>query len=100
VTARTKRPALRNCAACGEHVPKGQLVRIVRTPQGRVEVDPTGKVSGRGAYLCPNPPCWDRGLAKNRLDHVLRATMTKEDKENLQSYFKDKIELALVRGAQ
>ncbi len=100
MTARTKRPVLRRCAACGEQSPKGQLVRIVRTPQGKVQVDPSGKVSGRGAYLCANPQCWNRGITKNRLDNVLRSTISKDDKENLQSYFREKTELALAGSAQ
>ena len=100
MAARTKRPVLRRCAACGEQSHKGQLVRIVRTPQGKVHVDPTGKVSGRGAYLCANPQCWDRGIAKNRLDNVLRSTIDKEDKESLQSYFRKRNELALAGSTQ
>ncbi len=98
MAARVKRVALRRCAACGNQLPKRQLVRIVRTSQGRVEVDPTGKASGRGTYLCPKSDCWDRGLAKNRLDHVLRSNLVKEDKEALHSYFKEQIEVTAVGG--
>ena len=47
-----KKIPVRMCAGCGEHFPKKELVRIVHTPQGEVHVDPTGRMAGRGAYLC------------------------------------------------
>lgn len=46
-----KKIPMRRCIATGEQLPKGKLLRIVRTPQGTLEVDPTGKANGRGAYL-------------------------------------------------
>jgi len=61
-------------------------VRIVRTPQGTVEVDPTGKKAGRGAYLCKAQQCWQLALKKERLDHALKAKLTPQDKETLLDY--------------
>ena len=46
------KPHLRQCAVCREKRPKEQLLRIVRTPEGAVTADPTGKRNGRGLYLC------------------------------------------------
>ena len=52
----------RTCVACRQTSAKRQLVRVVRTPAGSVTVDPTGKLSGRGAYLCDSPACWQTAL--------------------------------------
>jgi predicted RNA-binding protein YlxR (DUF448 family) len=51
-----------------------------------VEVDPGGKRVGRGAYLCPVPECWEVGLRKGRLEHVLRTTLTQDNREQLIRY--------------
>ena len=68
---RIRRLPERTCVACGRVRPKRELVRIVRTPTGEVKVDLTGKVSGRGAYVCPEPPCAERGVKEGRLQHAL-----------------------------
>ena len=88
--AKGKHVPVRRCVACGERLPKGELVRIVRTVSGRVEVDPTGKNAGRGAYLCPPPKegCWNLGLSKGRLEHVLRSPLVEGDREALVAYFR------------
>jgi hypothetical protein len=51
--------------------PKRELVRVVRTPSGEVRVDATGKVSGRGAYVCPAEVCVDSALREHRLEQAL-----------------------------
>jgi predicted RNA-binding protein YlxR (DUF448 family) len=52
--------------------PKRQLIRVVRTPAGDLTVDPTGKVAGRGAYVCPNRECAEVALRERRLEHALQ----------------------------
>jgi predicted RNA-binding protein YlxR (DUF448 family) len=76
----------RTCVACGTISPKRQLIRLVRLPGGGVEVDPGGKKAGRGAYLCPAAECWQVGLKKGRLEHVLRTTITPDNREQLLKY--------------
>ncbi len=76
----------RTCVACGTVSPKRQLIRLVRLPDGGVEVDPGGKRVGRGAYLCPAAECWQVGLKKGRLEHVLRTTITPDNREQLLKY--------------
>ena len=66
-----KRQPQRTCLGCREVKPKRELLRIVRTPQGEIEFDPTGKKSGRGAYVCPNPECLKQLFKKNRLEKSL-----------------------------
>ncbi len=57
MVGRVRRLPTRTCVACRTARPKRALVRVVRTPEGSVVVDPTGKRSGRGAYLCPSLDC-------------------------------------------
>src|SRR6478735_736881 len=77
---------LRTCIACGESRPKRELIRIVRTPAGHVELDATGKKSGRGAYLCAKRSCWEPALRKGRLEHELETTLLPEDRAALEAY--------------
>ncbi|MBI3998553.1 MAG: YlxR family protein [Armatimonadetes bacterium] len=61
----------RQCVACRTMGPKRELVRVVRTPAGDVRVDTTGKVSGRGAYICPTADCAEIAVREGRLQHAL-----------------------------
>jgi len=54
------------------------LIRIVRTPAGEILLDPTGKQSGRGAYLCPDTACMEQALRKKQLERALEAAITPE----------------------
>lgn len=67
-----KHVPLRTCIACQRKRPKRGLIRIVRTPDGIVEIDPSGRRSGRGAYLCPDSTCWQAALEQRKLERVLR----------------------------
>lgn len=86
---RRKRIPQRTCVACRTVRPKRELVRIVRTPQGRVTVDETGKQSGRGAYLCPKSICWERALSTGQLSRALRTDVTEEAQARLREYAAD-----------
>jgi uncharacterized protein len=76
----------RTCAACRQVRPKRELLRIVRTPDGHVVLDPTGKKSGRGTYLCARRSCWDLALKKGRLEQALNVTLLPEDRAALEAY--------------
>jgi predicted RNA-binding protein YlxR (DUF448 family) len=85
----SKKPAVkhipqRTCVVCRETNAKRTLTRIVRTADSGVQIDPTGKQNGRGAYLCDNPICWRRATNSEILDKALRATLTAEDRERLR----------------
>lgn len=69
---RRRHVPLRTCIACQQRRPKRELVRIVRTPEGNLEVDPKGKRSGRGAYLCSDRMCWELGLDGKKLGRALK----------------------------
>ena len=83
---RPRRLPQRSCVACRTSAAKRELVRIVRLPTGVVEVDPTGKKSGRGAYLCRQVTCWEEALKRNRLSKALRTTLTEESRAVLQAF--------------
>ncbi|MFS8524194.1 MAG: YlxR family protein [Limnochordales bacterium] len=63
---------MRTCVGCRTSRPKRELVRVVRTPDGDVTVDPTGKLSGRGAYVCPDVRCLEQALKAKRLERALQ----------------------------
>lgn len=77
----------RTCVACRQTGDKRGLVRIVRTPDGEVAVDPTGKRSGRGAYLCHTPDCWTAALKRGVLPRALKIDAIAEiDLERLSAF--------------
>lgn len=61
-------------------------MRIVRTPQGEVLIDPTGKRSGRGAYICPQRSCWHEALKRQRLGGALHTTLAPTVVQMLREY--------------
>ncbi len=76
----------RTCIACRGTEAKRGLVRIVRTPEGRVELDPTGKKNGRGAYVHESRDCWDAALKRDRLAHALKVSVPAEDLGRLSEH--------------
>jgi uncharacterized protein len=76
----------RTCIACREQEGKRSLVRVVRTPEGRVVVDPSGKANGRGAYLHANAACWEKALKRGTITNALKITPARDDVEALQAF--------------
>ncbi|HWP98629.1 MAG TPA: YlxR family protein [Syntrophomonadaceae bacterium] len=68
----------RMCVGCREMKNKRELIRIVRTPEGNVEVDRTGKRAGRGAYVCPSQNCLDQAVKGQRLQKALEKEIPAE----------------------
>lgn len=81
----------RKCVACGKRLPKRELHRVVRSPDGSVAVDPTGKKSGRGAYLCGSPGCWERGVSKAGLDRSLGVSLSAESRGEIMLYYQQAV---------
>ncbi len=80
---KTKHIPQRTCIACKSTGEKRELVRLVRTAAGNVEVDPTGKRAGRGAYLCRNAACWEKALQRTSLGRALKTELSPEDRDAL-----------------
>ena len=81
---RIKHVPQRTCVGCREVLPKRKMVRLVRTADG-VQIDSTGKLPGRGAYLHDRRECWDRGL-KGALGHALKVSLTQNDRARLEEF--------------
>ena len=76
---------VRTCIGCRESKPKKELVRIVRTPEGRLAVDHTGKMNGRGAYVCPREACLEGAFKGGRLAKALETEISGETLAELKS---------------
>lgn len=76
----------RTCIGCRLEQGKRGLVRIVRTPEGRVMVDPTGKANGRGAYIHPVRACWEKALKGGTIRNALKFTPATDDIEALRAF--------------
>ena len=76
----------RTCVACRSLRPKREMVRVVRAPDGAVTIDPTGKKSGRGAYVCRLRECWQTALRRKALDHALKTELAAADREALAAF--------------
>ena len=84
--ARPKHVPLRTCVVCRSKDAKRGFVRIVRSPEGKVFIDPSGKANGRGAYLCTNPDCWQRAAASPILERALKTDIGPEFRAELRRY--------------
>ncbi len=72
----TRKVPLRKCTGCNEMKPKRELVRVVRSPQGEISLDLTGKKPGRGAYICKNADCLKLAKKAKRIERALECTIS------------------------
>ena len=79
---------IRTCIACGRTSNTSDLVRFVRQADGRVALDPTGKMAGRGAYVCATPECLDAARKRKGLDRALRVKLDADTYARLSDEFK------------
>ena len=80
-----KKIPMRMCVACREMRAKKDLMRVVRTAEGELRLDRTGKLSGRGAYLCRSAACLERAIKIRALERALEAPFNDELRNALQS---------------
>ncbi len=74
----------RTCMGCQAKKDKRELVRIVRSPEGEISVDLTGKKPGRGAYICPDLECLNKVVKSKRLERSLETVISEEVYETLK----------------
>ncbi len=79
-----KKIPLRMCIGCQEMKAKKDLVRIVRTVEDKFEIDPTGKKSGRGAYICPQVHCLEKAIKGKSLERAFKQPISKDIYELLK----------------
>ncbi len=73
-----KKIPMRMCTACREMKPKRELVRVVKTPEGEIRLDLTGKLNGRGAYICRNAECFKKAEKSNAFSRAFSCEVSKE----------------------
>lgn len=79
-----KKKPERTCMGCNEQKEKNNLLRIVRTKEGLIEVDPTGKKNGRGAYICKSEECLNKVIKTKRLERIFEKEISPEIYENIR----------------
>jgi len=73
-----KKIPFRMCVGCQEMKSKKELLRVVRTPEGDIVLDPTGKKAGRGAYMCRSEECLTKAFKEKRLEKALKHPIGEE----------------------
>ena len=79
-----KKIPLRMCIGCREMKPKRELIRVVRLPEGQVSLDSTGRMPGRGAYICKNADCLAAAVKAKRLQKALSCPIPEEVFERMK----------------
>ena len=74
---------VRKCMGCGEMKPKKEMVRVILTPEGSIELDLSGKKNGRGAYICRNRACLETALRTHGLERSFKTAIPNEIAEKL-----------------
>ena len=77
-----KRVPLRTCVSCRENKDKRDLLRIVKTPEGEILIDKTGRMNGRGAYICNKKECREKLMKNHALDKAFKMQVPNEFFEN------------------
>ena len=83
-----KKTPLRKCTGCGEMKPKKELVRVVKSPEGEVSLDLTGRKPGRGAYVCPRVDCLRLARKARRLEKAFSCPIPAEVYDRMEEEFK------------
>ncbi len=80
---------LRKCLGCGEVKDKRELVRVVRSPEGEISLDLTGKKAGRGAYICADASCLNKARKAKRIDRAFECSVPEEVYEAMERELKN-----------
>ena len=81
---KVKKIPMRQCLGCNSHKPKKEMIRVVRLPDGGVTLDLVGKVSGRGAYICPELDCFKKARRSKRIEHTLECEIPEEVYDDME----------------
>lgn len=84
-----KKIPLRKCTGCGEMKPKKELVRVVKTPDDKVLIDLTGRVNGRGAYICPDEKCLRIARKSKRIERSFQMQIPDEVYDKMEEELKN-----------
>ena len=92
IILKTKKIPLRKCIGCGENKPKKDLIRVVRNSQKEVVLDTTGRINGRGAYICRDVNCFEKIDKSRKLSKVLDTDVPDKIYKDLESIIKLNLE--------
>lgn len=84
-----KRIPLRQCGGCGEMKPKSELVRVVRSPEGEISLDLTGKKNGRGSYICKSANCFNMAIKRKSFERAFGQKLGEETVAAVEKELKD-----------
>ena len=84
-----KKIPMRMCLGCGEMKPKKTLIRAVKSPEGEVSLDLTGKKSGRGAYICRSCECFDKARKARRFEKAFSCRISEEVYDSMAKELSD-----------
>ena len=84
-----KKIPLRQCVGCREMKPKKELIRVVKSPEGAVDLDFRGKLPGRGAYVCPSADCLARARKSRALERAFDTALPPQVYEALEQQMKE-----------
>ena len=84
----TRHVPMRMCNGCGEMKPKKELIRVVKSKEGDISLDLTGKKAGRGAYICHNPECLQKARKARRLEKAFSAKIPNEIYDEMEQQLK------------
>ena len=84
MAAQTKKIPLRKCTGCQEMKNKKEMMRILRTSEGEIVLDTTGRKNGRGAYVCCSMECFEKAVKNRGLERSLKVRVPEETYENLK----------------
>ena len=87
-----KKIPMRMCTGCGEMKPKRELIRVVKSPEGEIALDRTGRLPGRGAYVCPDPECLKKARKTRRLERVFSSAIPDEIYDALEKELEPDVE--------
>ncbi|MGN1298629.1 MAG: RNase P modulator RnpM [Candidatus Scatovivens sp.] len=85
-----KKQPTRRCIVCNEKKEKRDLLRIVRTPERKIEIDLTGKKNGRGAYICKKEECLNKAIKTKKIDKIFEMNLDGQIYENIRGVIIDK----------
>lgn len=76
---------LRKCIACNEHKTKDQLIKVVKNKSGEINIDTSGELNGRGAYICKNKECINKTIKNKQLNRSLKCNVPEEIYQELEA---------------
>ncbi len=79
-----KKIPMRQCIGCGSMKEKRELIRVVRTPEGEIALDRSGRMNGRGAYICPTQECLEKAVRNKGLNRSFKMAVSSDVTERLR----------------